>query len=292
MLFYPSKTHDTLNRIPFNPELINGRVMLNPLHPAYYLQADTKALIDSGAFQELGSRGTATEALNRQLAFIQKVRAKNELADWEPEALCIYDQMAGVDEAIIDGKKQKIRGTYESAKLAVAETLTAAEVYKAAEAKIGSPIMYIAQGINPQQYTYECLVPMLDLMRATDYFGYGGFCIIGRKPKLKPVFYETLALTLPLLRKKGIKRIHLLGVCVSDCVRIATREAAKYGLTISTDSSSPEVNGAVFGKTFTREKWVCTYSKDQKFLDYHPHALAMQNITDYHNWVELLRLEY
>lgn len=279
VLFYPSKTHDRLNGFAFTPELYTGRVMLNPKYKVTEVLPQTEIICDSGAFQDIDThiRLTPQMALERQLRF--RDRFKHVF-----EATCIYDQMQGVDEQIVDGKKIKQRGTEESGRKAVLETLRAAEYYASKRSEIGR-IVFIAQGINPSQYVQECVLPMLPMMTPDDYFGFGGFCIIGRQSSLKPLFYATLQQTLPYLKERGIRRVHLLGVQVADAVNFAACEVQKYGMELSLDGSSMEIN-AVFGKVYDgntamfRKRW----EKEDKMVKYHPNPLAHQNTAQYQKW--------
>lgn len=292
--FYPSLTHDTLNGIDFKPCAINGRIMLNPKYPAYEFDLTALAISDSGAFQEIAERLKAVEALRRQLRFRHNIRIRRNAPHWNFEALCIYDQMGGVDEKIIvvNGRKKKIkqRGTYETAQIAIAQTLEAAYIYAINRKHIQCPIMFIGQGINPDQYIDECLKPMLQYIQPGDYFGFGGFCIIGKVPSLKPVFYETFARALPILLDHGIERVHILGVCVVDAIQEAMKIARPYTtLAISSDSASPETNGARFGKGFVDGKWQPLFENSSaKWIRYHPGQLALENIAAYVKWTKTL----
>lgn len=286
-LFYPSKNHSKLNGKAFQPEAQYGRVMVNPCYRIAPLASGVQALCDSGAFQDIDAqrRLPVEEALRRQLAFETLISPSSS---WHFEAIAIYDQMLGVDEVLVGGKKVKRRGDKESGRRAVAETLKAAAYYATQRDQIRGRIMFVGQGVNPDQYIDDCLTPMLDLMRPGDYFALGGFCIIGKVPSLKPLFVQTLARALPLLKKRGIKRVHLLGVTVPDMVALASQMCRAERLTLSLDSSSLEVN-SVLGKVFVGGKWVKVYSKEDKFINYHPNDLAHRNILAYHEWCATLR---
>lgn len=257
--------------------------MLNPMLPTQSLAAGTLAICDSGAFQEVGKtpRLEPWGALQRQLRYEERLRWAAGDLDWHFEWVCIYDEMAGVDEAVVDGHKRKVRGTEETAARAVAETLRSARYYDRQRDRIQGDLMFVGQGISPDQYIGECLEPMLDLMRPGDAFAFGGFCIIGMRPQLKPLFYETVERALPLLLSKGIRRLHLLGVCVPDCVAWASVVAQHEGMIVSNDGSSIEVN-STYGKVFLEEgRWRKTYKKGMG-----PHVcdLAQANIQTYTAW--------
>jgi hypothetical protein len=279
MLFYPSKVNNGLNRRPYLPELQCGRVMLNPNYPVR-LARPVPAMCDSGAFQDIdkGQRLLPWTALERQLAYERRVSA--DWPDWHFEAIVTYDQMLGVDEQVVDGKKIKRRGNEATARPAIAETLRAAAYYSRHRDRVRGALCFAAQGATPRQYVQECVVPLLDLMQPGDWFAFGGFCIIGRVPSLKPVFAETARAALPLLRRKGIRRAHLLGIGVTDMVRLAAELGRAEGVAMSTDTSSIEVN-SVLGKVFDGARWHVRYTKEQKGTAYHPCDLAHANLLYY-----------
>jgi hypothetical protein len=280
MLFYPSKVNNGLNRQPYLPERQCGRVMLNPNYPVR-LAAPVPAMCDSGAFQDIDKhqRLLPWTALERQLAFERRVSADLP-GDWHFEAIVTYDQMLGVDEQIVDGKKIKQRGNENTARPAIAETLQAARYYSRQRHRVQGALCFAAQGATPRQYVSECVIPLLDVMAPGDWFAFGGFCIIGRVPSLKPVFAETARAVLPLLRRKGIRRAHLLGIGVTDMVRLAAELGRQEGIVMSTDTSSIEVN-SILGKVFDGARWHYRYTKAQKGTAYHPCELAHANLLYY-----------
>ena len=286
MLFYPSKTNNTLNRREFNPERITGRVMVNTRYPIKDV-GNADVFCDSGAFQDIDSsiRLTPEQALNRQLSYEDYLRRNNNEFKYF-ESICIYDQMAGVDEQVIDSKKIKRRGTRHTAMKAIRETILAADYYASKRASIEGKICFVGQGIDPRQYIDMCIVPLLDLIRPGDFFAFGGFCIIGRIPSLKSVFYKTFQDAMPLLKKAEVSRVHLLGVLVSDVVSWANTEANKYGIEISNDGSGPEINGGAFGRIWRDGKYEPVGKK--KWIEYHPYDIAVHNIKEYDAWCKNL----
>lgn len=288
-MFYPSKVYRGTKTYPYFPEKINGCAMANPIYKITLWDTinKPKVICDSGAFQDIDKhmRLTPENALIRQKkyeTFLQNIYGQN----WKFEAICIYDQMIGVDEAIEDGKKIKKRGTVESAKLAVQDTLNSAAYYKSQEQYIET-LMYIAQGIDRKQYI-GCVEELMCLSRTTDYFGFGGFCIIGRQRKqMLPLFFDVFENVMPILQKKGIKRAHLLGVCLPEAVQFAVRTAKKFNIVVSTDSSAPEVNAIAFGKGYNEDARPSVRLGD-KWIDYNPIYSALHNITIYSEWMNNL----
>ena len=283
MLFYPSKVYSGTKEKPYQPERITGRVMVNPKYKVSHIEA-CDVICDSGAFQDIDKsvRLTPEQALARQLKYRNHLAVLLDNPSFTFEALCIYDQMAGVDECIDEctGKKVKKRGTVESAKVAVDETLHAAQYYTS---NYQDRLMLIAQGINPEQYT-DCTHELLTLRRRDDYYGMGGFCIIGKQRKrMLPIFYATVDAVFPVIKSAQMKRVHLLGVCIPDAVEYAAKQAAYYGLELSTDSSAPEVGAYAFGKVYLPNGRQ-TYPKWRKYIDYDPRELAYKNVQTYHEY--------
>src|SRR5687767_282083 len=114
MDFYPGKNNNALNALPFEPELVTGRVMVNPHYPVDVL-AGARYKIDSGAFQERDMlfRLQPWTALDRQLRMEAQIEYSGH--DGYAEDIVTYDMLAGVDEALIDGKRIKRRGTEQTA---------------------------------------------------------------------------------------------------------------------------------------------------------------------------------
>lgn len=293
MEFYPSKNNNRLNAQPFYPDLITGKAMINPFYPVM-VSSLSKILCDSGAFQRNGTTkhkkaDTAEIALQRQLGLEATIEERHG-REWHYEALVTLDQVLGVDEFIVEGKQVKQRGTEETARPAIKFTLESAEYYASQRSKIRGNIIFACQGATPEQYVNECVTPMLDIMQKGDWLGLGGFCIIGKVPSLKPLFYATLERCIPLAKRKGITRFHILGVTAPDAILIATSIAKRFKVKISTDSSSIEVN-SVMGREFdaTAGRWVKLYERDQKYVDYHPTDLSHSNIREYNAWCNYLK---
>lgn len=285
MIFYPSKTNNRLNRRPFAPEHITGTAMVNP-HYRVRLAPGTRYIIDSGAFQErdMHARLQPWRALDRQLRLETQIEFGGGPA--HAEALITYDMLDGVDEALTDAGRIKRRGTDDTASQAVYETIRSARYYKTQEGRVRGAIAYACQGVSTEQYI-ACARALLPLMRpGRDWFAFGGFCITGLQPaRILPVFVATLEALTPLLADRGITRAHLLGVCFPDAIGVVQRLERACGVTFSTDSSAPERAG-VFGSVYHAGRQRQRYTRDQKYIDYHPRDLAHQNIRDYAAWLE------
>jgi hypothetical protein len=279
ILFYPAKCNNDLNRRPFSPDEWTGRAMVNPLrrvrlHPA------TLAGCDSGGYQDSDVRLLVFDALQRQLAYESWLSWQVTGApDWHFEFLVTYDRR------IMGDPNPKVDQTLTLP--AVHETLANAAYYASQRHRIRGRICFAAQGVNPDQYVRDCVTPMLDVMQPGDYFAFGGFAPAGKIPRLKPLFRETVARTLPLLKKRGIPRAHLLGICTADLIQFAAALGRQHEIEISTDSSSMEVN-SVMGRVWSAGRWEQRYSRAQKYIDYHPRDLAHANIAAYTQWSKSL----
>lgn len=308
MDYYPSKDNDRLNRRRFAPETIGGRVMINPRYPIRELQRTVKpwwcarcrlfhtfprVRCDSGAFQDAGRRQGRVmpwTALREQLKLEEQLRWHLGDESFHFEVVFIYDDVIGVDEELIDGVLVKRRGTTETAAPAVRETLLSARYYASQRHRIKGQIGFVGQGVTPEQYLW-CVRVMRQWMRPGDVFGFGGFCIWGRMPKrITPIAHETISRVTPLLKHHGIRQFHLLGVMYAPAIEWAARLARRQRVRFATDGNGPErgacVGGAVYDAAGRQRHGI--YTKEQKYREYHPCDLALQNIKAYHEWAASL----
>lgn len=302
MIFYPSRVRGGTKEYPYTPEKITGTCMVNPSYKLYHLLPNKNVLCDSGAFQDIDQhvRLTPEDALQRQITYRDYLRTLVQDVSFNYEALSIYDNMIGVDETVVCDsygcRKVKSRGTVETAQGAISSTLHSAQYYATQRDVIDTKIIWIAQGVTPKQYVYECLEPMLTMAKTSDYVGMGGFCIIGKMKKVMlPVFFETLDLLLPMVQKKGIKRIHLFGVGIPDAVTYFAKQCQKFNIEGSTDTSAPEVAAVCFGGVYTkqgRQMSANAFMKKtrrlhwKKWEDYNPIKLAMANVYNYNTYIK------
>lgn len=306
MLFYPSKTNDKLNRRLFEPERVAGRVMVNPRYPVRRLARGApwwcprcrifhtfpRVRCDSGAFQDIGAyRLFPWQALEAQLRYEEQLRWWLDDETFHFDVLFIYDDPAGVDEAMIDGKKVKVRGDETSAALAVESTLAAAAHYAKNRGDIRGRIGWVGQGIDADQYT-KCIIAQRHYFRHGDIIGLGGFCIWGRMPaRMTETAHETITRVVDWGRMwGGVREFHLLGVMYAPAIRWAASLARKRRVRFATDGSGPEqaacISGAVYREDGTQNHGV--YTKEQKYKEYHPCDLALSNIATYNAWASSL----
>lgn len=287
MDFYPSKTNNSLNRLPFAPELITGTAMVNP-HYRVTVAPGTRYIIDSGAFQERDMRARLQpwSALDRQLRLESQIEWAG--GGWA-EAVVTYDMLDGVDEAMTEEGRVKRRGTEESASPAVLETLRSAHYYATQAHRVHGAIAYACQGVTTAQYV-ACARELIPLIRpGVDWFAFGGLCITGIiRGRMMPVFDAALRGVMPLLRAAGVTRSHILGVCIPDAITIACELERAHGVELSTDSRAPETAGCIYGRVYRDGRQINCYTKAQKWIDYHPNELAHRNVRDYHEWMQSL----
>ena len=301
MDFYPAKNNDRLNRRPFAPESVAGRVMVNPRYPVRelarvapwwcrrcaVLHTFPRVRCDSGAFQDVGrQRLFPWQALAAQLRYEEQLRWWLDDPTFHFETIFIYDDPAGVDEAVVNGKKIKVRGTDQSAAVAVQNTLDAARYYATQRKHIRGRVGWVGQGIDADQYM-ACVWAMRRYFRRGDVIAFGGFCIWGRMPaRMTKTAHETIARVATLGKRRGITDYHMLGVMYAPAVRWAAQLARTRRIRIATDGSGPEqaacISGAVYRADGTQDHGV--YTKDQKYKEYHPCDLALSNISTYSTW--------
>ena len=187
----------------------------------------TCVLQDSGAFNDacLHLRGTHRQMvvitqsrLTLKEALIrQEQHAKHFNYEGQVEARASYDVL--IDETWIEKatglSRIKKRWSETDADLAVEETVAAAAYLN--EHRNGIACVMSAQGVSPKQYL-ACTERILRYMRPGDILGLGGWCILGLRRSLLPVFRQTMRLVIPLLKREGISRVHIWGVCFAEAL--------------------------------------------------------------------------
>lgn len=195
-------------------------------------------LLDSGAFTDSpAGRLTPDAALGRQLRWEERAGAKWG-QPWQAHALVSYDLL--IDETWTpDGERHKRRWTVQAAERAVRETVDAAG-YLARQRETLAPrrLVLACQGVDPIQYA-ECAAGVLAHAQPGDWFGLGGWCILGRHTRLLPTFWTTLYSVLPLVAWAGVRHVHIFGVMWQRALGGLLWLADQHGLAVSTDSSAP-----------------------------------------------------
>lgn len=275
MRFYISKCHDRLNGVSYTPEKYGKYLCINPYYNVTVMADDVKFMIDSGAFQDVGAekRLSFEDALKRQLDFEYKVTKSHRPA----EAIVSYDRL--VDEQFGENGQFKSRVSEEESKMYVQETIDAAK-FLASKRKELAPrkLVLSCQGTTVEQYLY-CLNEVLKVAKPRDIIGFGGFCIISKSKIYEEQFYNVIVQAFPMIKKKGIKRVHIFGVGMFRALIQAEICAKLNGITCSYDTSSCEIN-SVFGRVFdpVNAQLTSVFNKEQKRNGYTPAELAEFNV--------------
>jgi hypothetical protein len=200
-----------------------------------------QGLLDSGAFSDSPSeRLNLEQALERQLQW--EIRASEKWGnDWMAYGFVSYDLL--IDETWLPGgKRVKRRWSVRRAETAVTETVAAA-AYLSSQRERLQPrkLILSAQGVDAIQY-HECTQGVLQYARPEDWFGFGGWCILGLRKSLLPEFWKTLYLVMPEIKKAGITNVHIFGVLWEPALAGMLYLADDYNLSLSTDSTKPIIS--------------------------------------------------
>lgn len=218
---------------------LGGDRMFTAAHRAETKRFSTPitGLLDSGAFTDKPEKRLTPEgALNRQLDWEQDASRKWDM-DFRAYRLVSYDLL--IDEKWVAGKKHKQRWTVKEAEQAVETTIGAAR-YLASQREQLAPrkLVLSCQGVDAIQYE-ECAIEVLKVAQPEDWFGLGGWCILGRQKRWMPTFWQALRRILPRIAQTGIKNVHIFGVLYQPALGGLVWLADQYGLSVSTDGTSP-----------------------------------------------------
>lgn len=210
---------------------ISGRTTRSRQENWVTIPAGVQVIQDSGAFSDSwDTRLSLSAAWDRQVAHAEKHGYGDQVTH-----RASYDLL--IDETWQDGKRSKKRWTYEDAADAVQATIAASQFAAAKRDNIG--LIQSAQGVEPDQYLncVQQIVPYIDPAR--DKLGLGGWCILGMRRELMPVFYETVQRVIPFVAQQGIKSVHIWGVIYPPALGLLLWWADQHGIEVSTDSTSP-----------------------------------------------------
>lgn len=198
------------------------------------LSADCRVFQDSGAFSDnTAQRLTFPAAMERQ----NRHAVKYGYADLI-EAQASYDVL--IDEVWEGVLRHKRRWSVADAEGAVDTTVAAAQWLHAHRDYTTTPRLILsAQGVDAAQYL-DCARRVMPYMRDGDIFGLGGWCIIGKMPRvMMPTFEAAAALVIPFLGREGVKRVHIWGVCYAPALGRLLAACDDAGIDLSTDSAGP-----------------------------------------------------
>jgi hypothetical protein len=124
-------------------------------------------------------------------------------------------------------------------------TIQAAKFLSAHREGLGA--ILTAQGGTVAQYL-KCAQGIVPLLDSGDFFGLGGFSLIGKTPRaLLPLFRSLIHQLIPFLGKEGIKQIHIWGCIYAPALVELLRLCDQAAITLSTDSVGPSLH-PVFGQ--------------------------------------------
>lgn len=195
----------------------------------------TLVLQDSGAFQDSwDNRLTFEQAKERQIEHAEKYNYADKI-----QYQVSYDLL--IDEVWQNGERSKKRWSAQDAEKAIVETVAAAKYLS--NNRGAYPLVLSAQGVDARQYSdcVEQILPLMDLSQ--DVLGLGGWCIIGKMPKIMmPVFRETIRQVIPFAAKSGVKRVHIFGVIFPHALGELLWMCNQHEIELSTDSASPSTH--------------------------------------------------
>jgi len=188
---------------------------------------------DSGAFSDSWStRLDFASALDRQINHADRWHYTDQISH-----RATYDLL--IDEVWDDGNRAKRRWTVGAAEDAVETTVAAARYLDAH--RDGLSLVVSAQGVDALQYL-RCAERLMSYMRDGDFFGFGGWCILGKLPaQMMPIFRDTVATVIPFLAREGVRHVHIWGVIYPRGLGVLYRACVRHGLTLSTDSVGPSM---------------------------------------------------
>ena len=259
MRLYLSKCNDKLNSKELNTEFITECVCLNPKYRGVTIKnPNTKILMDSGAFQDTDkdSRISVEKALERQLKLEEKIGMISE-------RIVAYDHIGNVEDTIKANQYL---------------------ISKREELKPRQLVLMI-QGVTLKDYIH-CLTETLKVASPEDCIGLGGVAMSGRVNEIKFKLLDSIKIGLPIIYNSKVKDIHIFGVgtfsvlkevaYIKDVLRMTGINVNE--LNISCDTSAFEIMSTMGNVVDEeQEKWVKVFSKEQKYTEYHPADLTIEN---------------
>jgi hypothetical protein len=194
-------------------------------------------ILDSGAYSDApADRLTSDGALVRQLKWESEAERFWKYP-WRAEAFVSYDLL--IDEKWTGRQRKKQRWSVADADLAVRTTVDAAAYLSSQRERLSPRRLILAcQGVDGIQYA-EAASGVLAHAQPGDWFGLGGWCILGWWRSWIPVFWDAMRRTLPQVLAAGVMHCHIFGVMYPPVLAGLLWLCDACGLTLSTDSSGP-----------------------------------------------------
>jgi len=242
MIIFVSKTSNALNRFPYNIERITPYICLNPMYSSATTEFPCNVLMDSGAYQDESKRVSFQQALDRQQAYEKKL-------GYKAKYIVAYDKIGDKEE------------TMKANRFLLSQPLT------------NQIRVLLVQGTTNSEYS-DCLKEVLGVSKTNTFvLGFGGIAKAGVINAVEDKLY--LAVIDNCSSFENIKHIHLFGCLTERIIRFF--EHLFPDKTLSCDTAGIEIR-SVMGNVFKDGKYTATYTKAQKYVDYHPNVLAQDNI--------------
>ncbi len=212
-------------------------------HSGVYVPDGVQVLQDSGAFGEPMSAGRAArlsfaDALKRQQAHAARYDYAHKIAYQASYDLLVDHRLS--EAAYLSGafRRSILRCAESDGEEAVEVTIRAARFLDQHRHHDGYPLALNVQGVTPEQYL-RCVQAVVPLLRGGDMLGLGGWCVLGRLPRMMGDFLQTLALVMPFLARESVSRVHLYGCIYTPALAAALAMCDQYGIMLSNDSAFP-----------------------------------------------------
>ena len=246
-MMFISKTSNTLNGKPLRTTEIVTNICVSVNYPSVNVNKNNKILIDSGAYQERYFRKSLSFAYQRQIDVLNKINANAYY-------LASYDRIGDYKETI---KANKF-------------------IIEKCDKNI-IPIIII-QGNNIDEME-KCYYEIGNLDREIC-LGIGGINMAGRDYSIRNKLYKFLDKNLQDIQNKGINKIHLFGIGSIPIIHDIYNKYNDNEIQYSFDTAGIEIK-SVMGNIFENGKWFKKYSKNDKFVNYHPNDLYHENLIRY-----------
>jgi hypothetical protein len=246
-MMFISKTSNTLNGKPLRTTEIATNICVSVNYPSINVNKNNKILIDSGAYQEQHFRKSFSFAYQRQKEILNKINANAYY-------LASYDRI----------------GDYQ-------ETIKANNfIIENCDKNIIPIIIIQGNNIDEMEKCYN----EIGILDREICLGIGGINKAGRDYRVRNRLYKFLDRNLNNIQSKSINRIHLFGIgsipIIHDIYNKYNNNEIKY----SFDTAGIEIK-SVMGYIFEDGKWFKRYSKNDKFVNYHPNDLYHANLLKY-----------
>lgn len=246
-MMFISKTSNSLNKKPLRTTDIAKNICVSVNYPSVTVNKNNKILLDSGAYQERYFRKSLSFAYQRQIETLNKMNAK-------PYYLASYDKIGDCNETIKAN----------------------AFIIEKCDKNIIPILIIQGENISEMEKCYhEIGIPNRDIC-----LGIGGINDAGRDYSIRNKLYQFLNKNLNDIQNKGISKIHLFGIGSMQVIKDIYSDYNYNEIQYSFDTAGIEIK-SVMGSVFENGKWVKTYSKDDKFIKYHPNDLYHENLIRY-----------